>query len=156
MMIKVNTREGAQRVIDALNAIITEFKFARVSDLMDLVGQPHHYSDQSKGWHDLSMVKIVSHEFGIVGIEFPEPEPFIPNEVIRPRRIEIWIDTEGLSEFQFEMLRQSAEHACWNKLKCFSTKGFVQANEVPSSNVEPPRTTDPILWGDYTGDPARY
>jgi len=132
MMIKVDTREGAQRVIDALNGIIMEFKFARVSDLMDLIGQPHHYSDQSKGWHDLSMVAIASDARGVIGIKFPEPEPFIPNEVIRPRRIEIWIDTEGLSEFQFEMLRQTAEHACWNKLKCFSTKGFVQANEVPS------------------------
>jgi hypothetical protein len=48
------------------------------------------------------------------------------------RRIEVWIDTEDLSDYQFNFLRQSVENGCWDKLKVFSKKGFVQANEVDS------------------------
>lgn len=46
------------------------------------------------------------------------------------RRIQVTVDTQGLSDFQFNGLRESLENSTWELARAFTTNCLVQANEV--------------------------
>lgn len=53
-----SSREDANKVIECLLDIISKYKYATISDLLDLVGLPSVYADQKFGWTVLKDVIV--------------------------------------------------------------------------------------------------
>lgn len=71
----VGTREGGDRVLENLNALVDDLGHCTVGDLYDLVGEKPRSTDESWGWYDLSRARVLKVSHNEFLINMPEPEP---------------------------------------------------------------------------------
>lgn len=57
--IVMSTRDEAERVVSAMNDIISKYEHVTVGDLLELVGLPSVYVDHRWGWRDTISTEVI-------------------------------------------------------------------------------------------------
>lgn len=81
----IQTRDGAELVLDKMYTILNESGHVTVSTLYDLVDIVGTYIDAQWGWHDLQNVEVRSVSGGYL-LDLPKPEPIDYGRSISSRK----------------------------------------------------------------------
>lgn len=70
-----DTKENAEKILNAMRDILTEYGFVTVADLYDLVGFKTHYKQNYYGW--ISLPSTVSEDSNGWFIDLKQPSPVV-------------------------------------------------------------------------------